>query len=125
MNRGKPFDLQTLYARVYEAEMRAEYGRMGRDLKEAKGWLELYPGFWLDEKAVETFQLAARNYIRSMDGFWKGQRYPMFGLLMQYNRWLPRKTREHKTTVLEWDTCNRCHRDYVRGREHQCERIRQ
>ena len=114
------YALQTLYAQVYESERGREYGRQTRDLKEAKDWLELYPDFWESESAVEKFQTVALNYIRSQDPFWKLQNFPMFGMLIQFNKFIPDVKKVKPTVIPQYETCPTCHEEYPKGTKRPC-----
>jgi len=115
MGKSRPYDLQTLYAQVYEAERRKTYGRMTRDLREAKDWLAMYPEFWADETMAETFQLSARNFIRKAGDFARQKEYPMWLLLLQYNEYVP--VQRQKKPSLESEPCPECGAMKLRGQE--------
>jgi len=120
--KQRPFDLWKLYADIYEAEVGRGYGRMPRDFKDAKTWLELYPEFFDDMRLVQQFREAAQNFIRNGDTFARGKHFPLWLLLYQYNQWLPAKKKT--TEMVAWETCNECGRSKLPGEQCNHERVK-
>lgn len=84
-SKSKPYDLCLIYKTVYERERKRNYFISGRDLKEAKVFLELNDD--LDTALVETHAI---QYWKNKQDFWAAKDFPAFGLWMQFNENAPK-----------------------------------
>ena len=74
-----------------------------------EAWQEQLGGFFRDEWAREKMGFSFDYFLKR------------FGSFVKYE---PVK-REKKTILSQWDTCEKCYREYPKGTEHLCERVAQ
>ena len=114
MSKSQPFNLIVhLFAPVWEASLKYKgnkYGAGGRDLHEAKIFLQLHEDIFDDEGMID-FQERAIEYLKSNFEGWVSQRHPCWGFLRNYQAYAPKKifeTVKRKRMI----TCSSCDQDH-------------
>lgn len=138
MSKSRSYDLiMHLYAPVWEAHRLYEgrrYRSTGRDLAEAKKFLEGNPDFLLETDAVVEFQQHAMIYLDASGDWWSQraaeENHPAHIFLSRYNTYNPPRNKEerpqvhrflcpdclakHRSTIIsENEMCPVCHKEEV------------
>ena len=82
-----PWILADAARKLWQATFTGEYIGDGRDMREAKGFLETNPDFLQREDWREVIAARWKRYMLST--FWNKYDFPVYAFYMQFRKWAP------------------------------------